>query len=146
MTSKRMKKRLANRRPLWLERAEAAQRSAAAGAAAEYDKARVTIRRVPLAADRDAHWRALTVSLEAFNERFVGPADEAAPVEGRLAEPERAFKARIAAVDAAAAQYDLARKYLRRMQPAANQEVQWRELEAELRRFNQRFSRPAAGE
>jgi len=139
-----MKKRLANRRPLWLPRAEAALQSGAAGAAAEYDKARVTIRRVPLAAERDGHWRALTVALAAFNERFVGPADQAAPAEGRLAEPERAFKARTAPIDAAAAQYDLARKYLRRIQPAAEQEAQWRELEAELRGFNERFTRTKA--
>ena len=141
-----MDRKRANRRPYWLGRATKAMDAGAEGVALQYDLARTKIRGIALLGDRDNEWRALAVTVAAFNVRFTGEAapeaaPEAAQPSGRLAEPERSFKARHVATDEAAAAYDTARKFLRRIDDGEEQEAQWRELEAQLRHFNERFSR-----
>lgn len=136
--SRRTARQRRNRYQLWGIRWENTRHNPPAAVAAQYDLARTGVYRVPLRADRAQAWRELDQILVTFNERFVDPAG--ATPTGRLAEGERAFKARASPADAVAARYDTARKYLRRMPDTEVQEGHWRELAKALARFNERFA------
>jgi hypothetical protein len=143
--SKRTERRKANRRPYWNHRASRALGSGVDGAYTQYDLARTHIHKIAMLGERDREWRALAVTIAAFNTQFTGiPGPDAVAdfqPTGRQAGTERSFKARHVPINAAAEQYDIARKYLRSVDDAEQQEDLWRQLETELRRFNERFSR-----
>lgn len=147
MTSQRTEAKKANRWPLWQHRVGEAAKSGAAGAATQWDLARTYIHRVVLIGDRGGQWRALAEDIAEFNARFTGtPAlsllgTEVLDTEGRNAGGERVMKAVTFAREAAELAYDTARKHLRRIEDADEQERHWRDLEAVLREFNQRFDR-----
>ncbi len=147
MTSRRTEAKKANRWPYWSRRVSDGQTSAAAAVATQWDLARTYIHKVALFDERDRLWRALALTVAAFNTRFTGePAPEAVGFEatdtaGRNADAERFVKAAVIAVAAATSAYDTARKYLSRIDDAAAQEQHWRDLEDVLRTFNQRFDR-----
>lgn len=135
-----MRRKQANRRPYWLKRASLAFESGAEGVATQYDLARTQIKKIPRLGKRDEQWEALRITINAFTaRRFVG--GPVPPPAGRMAEAERSFKAQHSPIDAAAAAYDTARKFLRRIDYGTQQEALWRELESDLRRFNERFNR-----
>ncbi len=141
MTSKRMTAKKANRWPYWTRRVSEAKESGAAGAATQWDLARTYISKLPLAGDRDAQWRALGLTIAAFNTRFTGESATAVlDTEGRNAGAERVVKSMSLAALAAYHAYDTARKYLRRIEDET-QEEHWRALETTLREFNERFGR-----
>lgn len=147
MTSKRMQAKKANRWPHWTRRVGEAERSGAAGVATQWDLARTYIPKVALVGNRGGQWCALAELIAEFNTRFTGaPATsllgtEVLDSEGRNAGSERVIKAVTFAREAAELAYDTARKYLRRIDDGDEQERNWRELEAALHEFNQRFDR-----
>ncbi len=139
--SQRSDRARANRRPYWLGRASRALECGTEGVAVQYDLARTQIRRIALLGERDREWAALAVTITGFNTRFTGGEADASGAGRRLVEAERRFKTLTSQVERAAAAYDLARTYLRRIADGERQEQQWRELEDALRQFNKRFSR-----
>lgn len=149
-----MRDKRANRDPYWRRRVGEVQKaeqdgdSVAAAAAAvgvQWDLVRTYISKRPLAKDRGAQWVALAEDIVEFNTRFTGAPEpnllgtEVLDGEGRNTDLERRVKAATSAVYAAYGAYDTARKYLRRIDDAAEQATNWRDLEAALREFIERF-------
>ncbi len=146
MTSKRMTEKKKNRWPHWSRRVDEAQKSGAAGAATQWDLARTYISQVVLAGNRGGQWLALAEVLTEFNTRFADAPSasllgtEVLDTEGRNAGGERVLKAVTFAREGAEFTFDTARKFLRRIEEPDEQERNWRELEAILREFNDRFA------
>ncbi len=149
-----MRDKRANRDPYWRRRVGEVQKAerdgdgvtaAAAAVGVQWDLVRTYISKRPLAKDRGGQWAALAEEIAEFNTRFTGTPEvnllgtEVLDGEGRDADLERRVKATATAVHAAHGAYDTARKYLRRIDDAAAQEQNWRELEALLREFIERF-------